>query len=191
MFRRHGSEKGNLQHEVHHGAQRDRSEDGKGHAAAGIPRLAGQVYRALETVVAEYDAAGGDSGEDGRGIAHMPSAVNADLEVFPMEPRAHQGDGGGRRHDELEKGNGTVGVGENLHAPEIEQEIHHHQRGGYGEAGQRQLSLTIGGVNVEFMRPGPRPGTHVLHRRLGLDRNHGDNGNPGRPPGDESNQRAM
>jgi hypothetical protein len=47
-----------------------------------------------------------------------------------MEAGAHQRYGGGRRHDELEKGDGAVGIGKNFHAPEIEQKIDDHQHGG-------------------------------------------------------------
>ncbi len=191
VLRRHRAEECNLQHQIDHRAQRDRAEDCKGHAPPRIARLAGKVHRALEAVVAEDDAAGGNRGEDGGDVPDVPAAVNADAEILPMKAGAHQRHGGGRGHDQLEESDGAVGIGKDFHAPEIEQEIDHHQRSGNGQSGQGQLTLAIGSMHIQVMRPRPGPGTHVLHRCLGLHGDHRDDGDPGRPAGEETDHRAM
>jgi hypothetical protein len=84
----------------------------------------------LKAVVAEHDAAGGNRGEDGCQISHVLPAVHAHLKILPMETGEHERNGGPGRHDQLEKRDSAVGACKNLHAPEIDQEINHHQNGG-------------------------------------------------------------
>ena len=87
----------------------DRAEDREGHAAARVARLARQVHRTLETVVAEDDAAGRNGRENCGQVADMRTAMDTDMKILPMKAAAHQRDGGGGRHDELEECNGAVG----------------------------------------------------------------------------------
>ncbi len=94
-------------------------------------------------------------------------------------------------HDELEERDGAVGVREYLHAPEVHQEVDHHQHGGNPQARLAQFSLPIGGMHVQRMRPGPGPRAHVLHGGLGLHRDHRNDGDPRRPARHEAHQRAV
>ena len=111
----------------------------------------------------------------------MPAAVDAHLKVFPMKACADQCDGGGRRYDELEEGDGAVGISKYLDAPEIEQEIDHDQDRRNGQTRTGQHALAVGRMDIQRVRPVTGPGTHVLHRRLGLHGNHRDDGDPSGP----------
>ena len=157
MIRRHGPQEGHLQHQVHHRTEGDGAENRERHAAAWIARLARQVHRILETVVAEYDAAGRDGRENRGQVADMGSAMYADMKVLRMKAAAHQGDRRGGGHNEFEERDGAIGVREYLHAPEVHQEIDHDQRGGNPQTRMTQFSLAIGGVHVQGMRPVPGP----------------------------------
>ncbi len=83
--------------------------------------------------------------------------MRADVKILRMKAAAHQGDGRCRRYDEFEECDGAVGVREYLHAPEVHQEIDHHQHGGNPQSRLAQFSLPIGGVHVQGVRPGPWP----------------------------------
>ena len=63
-------------------------------------------------------------------ISHVLPAVHAHLKILPMETGEHERHGGPGRHDQLEKGDGAVGVSKDFHAPEIDEEIDHHQNSG-------------------------------------------------------------
>jgi hypothetical protein len=188
MIGRYGPQERHLQHQVDDRTQGDGAENRERYAASGMARLARQVHRILETVVAEYDAAGRDGRENGGKIAHVSAAMHADLKILRMKAAAHQGDGRGCGHDEFEERDGAIGVREYLHAPEVHQEIDHDQHGGNPQSRVTQFSLPIGGVHVQRMRPGPGPGAHVLHGGLSLHRDHGNNGDPGRPARHETHQ---
>src|SRR5580698_11265983 len=105
MIGRHGAQERDLQHQVHDGTQSNGAENRKGYAAPGMARLARQVHGTLKAVVAEYDAAGRDRRENRSEVAHMLSAVHADVKIRRVKSAAHQGDRGGGRYNELEKRN--------------------------------------------------------------------------------------
>ncbi len=191
VVRRHGPQERHLQQQVDDRTQGDGAENRERYAASRMARLAGQVHRILETVVAEYDAAGRDGCENGGKIAHVPAAMHTDLKILRMKACAHQGDCRGRGHDEFEEGDGAVGIRKNLHAPEVHEEIDNDQYRGDPQSRMAQFSLPIGGVHVQGMRPVPGPGTHVLHGGLSLHRDHGNDGDPRRPAGHETDQRTV
>ena len=57
--------------------------------------------------------------------------------------------------------------------------------------GRGELALAMRGVHIQPLRPGPGPGAHVLHRRLGFHRDHRDDGDPRGPARQEPHQRAV
>ena len=179
--RRQRADEGHLQRHVDHRRQQDGTHHAEGHALARVAGLAGQVDRALEAVEAEHDAAGGHRRHDAGPAKRGKAAGGVAAQIAGMEAAVDQCAHGQRRHDHFEDGDGAVGLGEQAHAPVVEHEVDDDQQRGKHQAGRGQLA-----VGKQMLGPGVRPGAHVLHRGLGLDRDHRDNGDPVGPAGDEA-----
>ena len=87
MLGRDGAQERHLQQQVDHGTECNRTEDRQRHAAPGVVGFAGQIYRALESIETEYDAAGRHRRKDRGEVARVRAAVHAHLEVPGVKTR--------------------------------------------------------------------------------------------------------
>ena len=179
--RRQCADERNLQCNVDCGGQQNRANHCQWHVTARIDCLARHIDRRLETVVAEHDTAGGNCRHDGRPAVWGEPAWHRRRKVFAVEATVQQRDCGQCRDNQLECGDNGVCLRIQRHAPIVDQEVNNHQPCGKQQAKRGQFM-----IDVQSMRPLVGPCAHVLDRRFGFDRNHGNNRNPVRPCSDKT-----